>query len=71
MFKKQFYKLNLKIIMHGLFQLFPIVVLLLSFILPLCVIYWLYLKINYFIKLKEEQNDILNEILVELRAKKG
>ncbi len=57
--------------MHGLFQLFPIVVLLLSFILPLCVIYWLYLKINYFLKLKEEQNDILNEILVELRAKKG
>ena len=57
--------------MHGLFQLFPIVVLLLSFILPLCVIYWLYLKINYFLKLKEEQNDILNELLVELRAKKG
>ena len=57
--------------MHGFIQLFPIVALLLSFILPLCVIYWLYLKINYFIKLKEEQNDILNEILVELRAKKG
>ncbi len=57
--------------MHGLFQLFPIVVLLLSFILPLCIIYWLYFKINYFIKLKEEQNDILNELLVELRAKKG
>jgi hypothetical protein len=49
-------------------QLLMILLAVFSILAPIAIIYWLYHKINYFLQLKEEQNDLLNEIAESLKS---
>jgi hypothetical protein len=50
-------------------QLFMIILSVISIITPIAIIYWLYHKINYFLQLKEEQNELLKKIANVLKSK--
>jgi hypothetical protein len=51
-------------------QFIPIVFLTISILVPIIILYWIYFKINYFLKLKEDHNQLMEELIAELRAKK-
>ncbi len=56
--------------MEFLMQIYPILLTVFLIMIPIRILYWCYIKINYYISLKEDQNSLIEELIDELKKQK-
>ncbi len=56
--------------MEYLMQIYPILLTVFLIMIPIRILYWCYIKINYYISLKEDHNSLMEELIDELKKQK-